>query len=396
MFKRWMQSHPWRRSLVLAMIVVLVLVAGVSAAIVIGGVTSSWSSATPGNVDCLAYDNGHGTAENLVRWGGNSFFGFIVCTLSDSEKSAYGFNGVDNIGTVTQDQDFLFGNFTHYNQPIAGTSIESAEVTMSASFCGVPKTFSYTFLHDETPNSADPCAYGPGSPDWPGGSGSPGEPGDTGPNRNGCADQVTLPDALSMATFDCDGLTYTLFLSSFIPTTGSCPSTPGSGTAGYLYSAEQANNVACVYGLVGSPLAVTLASLTADASGDGVTLAWETVSELDNAGFNVYRADSDAGPWAQLNAALIPAAAPGSSEGHAYSWTDAGVTPGASYWYALEDVDLGGSATRHAPVAVTIGQPNAVQMVGLGAGPALGMAAPLAALGLALASGYALARRRRR
>ncbi len=72
------------------------------------------------------------------------------------------------------------------------------------------------------------------------------------------------------------------------------------------------------------------------------------------------------------------------------------MTPGATYWYALEDVDLGGSATRHAPVAVTISEPNAVQMVGLGAGPALGMAAPLAALGLALASGYALARRRRR
>ncbi len=145
-----------------------------------------------------------------------------------------------------------------------------------------------------------------------------------------------------------------------------------------------------------SPLAVDLAFFTADATEAGVTLAWETVSELDNAGFNIYRADAADGSWAQLNAALIPAAAPGSSAGNAYTWTDAGVTPGAGYWYALEDVALNGSVTRHAPVAVTISQPTAVRLVGLGAGPALGLAVPLAAIGAALASGYALARRRRR
>ncbi len=67
----------------------------------------------------------------------------------------------------------------------------------------------------------------------------------------------------------------------------------------------------------GSPLAVTLAAFDAQATADGVMLAWETVSELDNAGFNVYRAESETGPWSKLNDALIPAAAPGSSEGHA-------------------------------------------------------------------------------
>ena len=40
-----------------------------------------------------------------------------------------------------------------------------------------------------------------------------------------------------------------------------------------------------------SPLAVDLAAFTATAGADGVTLAWETVSETDNAGFNVYRAE---------------------------------------------------------------------------------------------------------
>ncbi len=168
------------------------------------------------------------------------------------------------------------------------------------------------------------------------------------------------------------------------------PCTTAIAPAGFVAGGEVED-----YLFTFSPLAVDLASFTAEASDTGVTLNWETVSETDNAGFNVYRADSGAGPWVLLNTALIPAAAPGSSEGHAYTWIDGAATPGATYWYALEDVALDGSATRHEPVEVTISEPTAVQLTGLGASPALGMAAPLAALGLALASGYALARRRR-
>ncbi len=118
-----------------------------------------------------------------------------------------------------------------------------------------------------------------------------------------------------------------------------------------------------VYGL--SPLAVDVAFFTAAATPAGVTLAWETVSETDNAGFNVYRVDgaqSETGPssgtvvaglpteppaaeaWTRLNAALIPAAAPGSSEGHAYAWTDATAQPNTVYVYRLESVALDGTA----------------------------------------------------
>ncbi len=105
-------------------------------------------------------------------------------------------------------------------------------------------------------------------------------------------------------------------------------------------------------------LAVDLASFTADATPAGVTLAWETVSETDNAGFNVYRAEGGSvgptgvlredrpqqeGAWVRLNAALIPAAAPGSSEGHAYTWTDATARPNTPYRYRLEAVTLDGA-----------------------------------------------------
>ncbi len=159
----------------------------------------------------------------------------------------------------------------------------------------------------------------------------------------------------------------------------------------------------------GSPLAVTLASFTAAAATDGVTLAWETVAETDNAGFNLYRATSPlrsddfsrpSPAWHKLNDALIPSAAPGSAQGHAYTWTDTTVEPGATYWYWLEDVSLAGGTTLHGPVSVTVGEPTAVGLVGLSAagGPvsALPGWAVVAALGLALLAGLGAGRRRTR
>ncbi len=158
-----------------------------------------------------------------------------------------------------------------------------------------------------------------------------------------------------------------------------------------------------------SPLAVDLASFTAEAAADGVTLAWETVSEIDNAGFNIYRADSslvvgDDGSsgvdplrmtdWVRLNETLIPAATPGSAQGNAYTWIDAAPAAGTT-WYMLEDVSLDGVATQHEPVSVTVAAPNAVHMTAFGAavtaGPALG---GLAALALAALAGIGLRKRR--
>ncbi|MFQ5578801.1 MAG: hypothetical protein ACE5G8_17630, partial [Anaerolineae bacterium] len=53
--------------------------------------------------------------------------------------------------------------------------------------------------------------------------------------------------------------------------------------------------------------AITLVSFTAAASGRDVTLTWQTGTEIDNAGFNLYRAASANGPWTKLNSALIAA-----------------------------------------------------------------------------------------
>ena len=123
-------------------------------------------------------------------------------------------------------------------------------------------------------------------------------------------------------------------------------------------------------------------------------VAWETASELDNAGFNLYRSTVAEGDAVKLNAALIPAQG-GPTQGASYSYDDADVTPGTTYYYTLEDVDLNGRTTPHGPVAVEVGQmPTAIRLVGMSASQPLGI---LVVVGLVLgAGGLVVARRRRR
>jgi hypothetical protein len=103
------------------------------------------------------------------------------------------------------------------------------------------------------------------------------------------------------------------------------------------------------------PTAVELASFTATPDRSAILVAWETVSEVDNRGFNLYRASSVDGVRTQLNAALIPSQLPpGSPEGAAYQWVDESIRSGITYYYWLEDVDVYGVKTIHGPVSAEL------------------------------------------
>ncbi len=92
----------------------------------------------------------------------------------------------------------------------------------------------------------------------------------------------------------------------------------------------------------GGPLAVTLAHFSAQQAAGGVLLTWETVSERDTLGFNLFGASSAGGPWTQLNAQLIPSQAPGGTGGATYQWLESGATPGVARWYRLDALSTGG------------------------------------------------------
>ena len=103
------------------------------------------------------------------------------------------------------------------------------------------------------------------------------------------------------------------------------------------------------------PTAVELASFIATPDSGAILVEWETVSEVDNRGFNLYRASSPDGVRIQLNAGLIPSQLPpGSPEGAAYQFVDESVRSGITYYYWLEDVDVYGVNTIHGPVSAEL------------------------------------------
>ncbi len=122
-------------------------------------------------------------------------------------------------------------------------------------------------------------------------------------------------------------------------------------SGGHAVGATSADDVNLVPGC-GEPTVVTLVSFTAEAGLGSVVLAWETGTEIDNAGFNLYRATAEGGPYAKVNGALIAAEGDPVS-GAGYSFLDKGLSPG-TYFYKLEDVDLTGTTTLHGPVSAAV------------------------------------------
>jgi hypothetical protein len=145
------------------------------------------------------------------------------------------------------------------------------------------------------------------------------------------------------------------------------------------------------FNVINTPLAVTLASFDAVQQGEAVQVSWETTSELNHAGFNLYRSLAADGERTLL--ATVPPAAPGSTAGAVYSWRDPDVVAGQTYWYLLEDIDLSGATSLHGPVSVAIQAPTAVALAGFDAGSnghAVDWAAPLLLLAIAIATGATL------
>jgi len=104
--------------------------------------------------------------------------------------------------------------------------------------------------------------------------------------------------------------------------------------------------------LSASPTAIELVSFTASTNDNGtVNLIWETATEVDNAGFNIYRAKSKDVCYKNINDELIGAKGNAVAEA-TYNFMD---TPGrGTFYYKLEDVDYSGATTMHGPIKVRI------------------------------------------
>lgn len=100
------------------------------------------------------------------------------------------------------------------------------------------------------------------------------------------------------------------------------------------------------------PTVITLSSFDATAAHKKVLLSWTTESEIDNAGFNMYRSESENGEYVKINDALMPAKS-SATAGASYEFVDRDVKNRKTYWYKLEDIDLKGVSAFHGPVSAT-------------------------------------------
>ncbi len=99
-------------------------------------------------------------------------------------------------------------------------------------------------------------------------------------------------------------------------------------------------------------LPVELASFAAEAGDSQVKLIWTTQSEIDCAGFNIYRAAEPDGERQRLNPRLIPGAGT-STQPHDYDYTDYQANNGQTYFYYLENQDYSGLTALYGPIEAT-------------------------------------------
>lgn len=83
-----------------------------------------------------------------------------------------------------------------------------------------------------------------------------------------------------------------------------------------------------------------------------IIINWSTATEFQTAGFNLYRAESEQGPYQKVNAKIIPAS-PDPLVGGDYAYRDNQVKPGHVYFYQLEEIEIDGKVNRQETIMVT-------------------------------------------
>lgn len=328
--------------------------------------------------------------ENMVRYG--MPVNYTVCPSTATEfvaQSGFGFEGMEySAFEPAYGAYFSVGRFCHYNNPIytPENGLDQVPLTLTVNDIDCPTgqtfipmipggsndlNFEYLVSLDETTNNSSPCEYGEGSPEWPGGSSYPEVAGDTGPNRNGCADGVIWNAAADTQQFQCEAenpfppyepvtTEYTISIIGFtLSIAGAeCPEVPlGTIEFNQVYSAEDTANCYCVYAAFteNQITPVVLRNLGAVAVDDGILISWETVTETNNLGFNILRAESVDGEQTQVNPELIMSAlAPGDMFGASYEYLDdTALEEGVLYYYWLVDVplDSGDMPGVHGPIS---------------------------------------------
>jgi hypothetical protein len=75
---------------------------------------------------------------------------------------------------------------------------------------------------------------------------------------------------------------------------------------------------------------------------------WSTASEVDNFGFDVYRAEHEQGPFERITQQPVPGAGT-SDEPARYEYTDESIKPDTQYYYYVESISMSGMREKFTP-----------------------------------------------
>ena len=99
-------------------------------------------------------------------------------------------------------------------------------------------------------------------------------------------------------------------------------------------------------------LPVEMSNVTAEASKEeGITITWRTESELNSAGFQVWRSLSEDKAYNKITSALIPSQG-NTSVAQEYSYCDKNVESNVLYWYKIEEISTDGKSKFFGPISV--------------------------------------------
>ncbi|MCD6541497.1 tandem-95 repeat protein, partial [Candidatus Bipolaricaulota bacterium] len=171
-----------------------------------------------------ADDTPEGLGTSEIRWG----------EPEGPEKSGYEFIGSDG-ETFEAGEEFLIGEFWHYNWPVSGDTITWAKLKITLHFSDPPispdPVFTYIFEHDETSNNRPFCFLC-----------------EYRPCERPCPDRVSFPDAYAEESYRIGDKLYTLVILGFKD------SYPGGTTVDEFITQEQENNRAYLVGMMTSVL----------------------------------------------------------------------------------------------------------------------------------------------
>jgi len=82
----------------------------------------------------------------------------------------------------------------------------------------------------------------------------------------------------------------------------------------------------------------------------GNVIRWMTSSEVDNFGYDVFRADDEQGPFKRITPMPVPGH--GTTDmPHSYAFRDEAIEPGRVYYYYVESISLDGKRERFTPIS---------------------------------------------